>query len=121
MRPRISIFQLVELTTIVAITIAIPRLMVQHLATFFWMPMAVLIWGIIGGNYLTFRWSRSRGFWTLFGLANLWTIGLTLPVLLWCTIEVMDSLAISAGITSLVVAVGYLMRRYSTRRVELRT
>ncbi len=121
MRPRISVFQLLELTTIVAITIAIPRLMLQHLATIFWMPMAMLIWGIVGGNYLTFRWSRSRGLWTLFGLANFWTISLTLPVLLWFSFEVGDSLTISAGITSLVVAVVYVLRRYSTRRVELRT
>jgi hypothetical protein len=121
MRPRISIFQLFELTAIIGITIAIPRLMMAHLATFFWFPLAVLIWGIVGGNYLTFRWSCSRRFWTLLGLANLWTISLTLPAVLWYQIELMDSLTISTGITSLVVAVGYLIRRHSTRRVELRT
>lgn len=121
MLPRISIFQLLELTTIVGITIAIPRLMMLHLATFFWFPLAVLIWGIVGGNYLTFRWSRSRRFWTLLALANLWTISLTLPNVLRYRIEVMDSLTIVTGITSLVVAVGYLTRRHSTRRVELHT
>lgn len=72
MRPKITITQLLEVTTIVAISLALDRV-ASMWSSGGWghIVRIATVWGAVAGAYLGFRWSKRRGLWSILAAAGI--------------------------------------------------
>lgn len=80
MRPRFSILQMLELTTIVGVTLAMDAAfpLFAFQSGFSHIPLVVMTLGSLSGTYLAFRWAREHTFLSLVEGAVIWSALLTL-------------------------------------------